>query len=243
MNHDEIADLLGAYALDAVDDDERAEIEAHLVDCARCRAEVNEHREVATLLAHSGADAPEGVWSRIAGALDQPPPDLRLVPEPASQPTAPVRRVPRLAAALVAAAAGVVAVLGFQVRQQDQRIDELQAAVADPLAPAFEAALDAPDSQLVELTSADGTIVLRGAVTDDGTGYLRASALPRLDLDRTYQLWGAAGDELVSLGVLGAEPDVVTFGARDFDGFAITEEDAPGVVTSRNRPVVTGTTV
>ena len=54
MTHDEIQDLLGAYALDAVDDDVRALVEEHIADCARCRAEVQEHREVATLLAHIG---------------------------------------------------------------------------------------------------------------------------------------------------------------------------------------------
>jgi len=33
-DHEAIRDLLGAYALGAVDDDERAEVEAHLQSCA-----------------------------------------------------------------------------------------------------------------------------------------------------------------------------------------------------------------
>ena len=110
MTHDEVADLLGAYALDAVDADERAAIEAHLATCARCRAEVAEHREAAALLANEGGDAPDGLWSRIAGSLEAAPPELRLqaVPPERPAPPAPVtdlasrRQVPRWATAVLA---------------------------------------------------------------------------------------------------------------------------------------------
>jgi anti-sigma-K factor RskA len=241
MNHNEIMDLLGAYALDAVDDDERALIDEHLRACPRCRAEVAEHREVASLLAHGGGDAPEGVWQRIAESLEEAPPGLRLAPLPASPETSVRRRAPsRLAMAVLAAAAVVVAVLGVQVRQQDQRIDELQTALQDPLVPAFQAALEDRDSRVFALASSDGTIQLQAAMTDNGVGYLRATALPRLDQDRTYQLWGVAGAQIVSLGVLGADPHVVAFRAEPYERFAITEEDVPGVLTSGNPPVVAG---
>ncbi len=240
MNHDEISELLGAYALDAVEDDERAVVEEHLVDCARCRAEVEEHREVATLLAHGGGDAPEGVWHRISASLDESPPDLRLVATAPHPPS--LRLVPRLAVAAAAAAVVVVGVLGLQVHRQEEQIDDLQAALAEPLVPAFERALADPDSELIELASADGRVVVRGVLTEDGTGYLRAGSLPELPAGRTYQLWGGAGDQLVSLGVLGAEPNVVTFSAEPYELFAITEEEAPGVVASANPPVVAGST-
>ncbi|MER3453386.1 MAG: anti-sigma factor, partial [Acidimicrobiia bacterium] len=62
LSHREIDELLGAYALDAVEPDERAAVEAHLRTCSRCWAEVADHREVAAYLAHSGGPAPEGVW-------------------------------------------------------------------------------------------------------------------------------------------------------------------------------------
>ena len=78
MTDDEFTDLLGAYALDAVDAEERAAIERHLVDCPRCRAEVAEHREVASYLAHSGGDAPAGVWDKIAAELAPPAPPMRM---------------------------------------------------------------------------------------------------------------------------------------------------------------------
>ena len=38
--NDDIHGLVGAYAVDAVDDDERVRFEPHLAECAECRAEV-----------------------------------------------------------------------------------------------------------------------------------------------------------------------------------------------------------
>lgn len=243
--HDDIVELLGAYALDAVDDDERVLVRGHLAECARCRAEVQEHQEVATFLAHGGGDAPAGLWERIAGSLEESPPGLRLV---AADPTAPpvparARRLPRpgrLSLLGAAAAAAVVGVLGLQVTRQDDRIDELEVALDEPLEVAYAAALADPRSDIIELASPDGQLGLRGAVAPDGTGYLRADPLPELDADRTYQLWGGAGDQLVSLGVLGDDPDIVSFTAHPYELFAITEEARPGVITSANPPVVSG---
>lgn len=239
MTHDEISELLGAYALDAVDPDERDVVEAHLATCARCRAEVADHREVAALLANSGTDAPEGLWDRIAGSLEETPPELDLAPVTQLESR---RHRPRFATALAAAAAVlIIAGLGLQVRDQGRRIDELQTALADPMAPAFQDALDDPGSRVFELTSSDKELVVRGAITPTGLAYLRAAALPDLPDDRAYQLWGIAGDDLVSLGVFGDDPSVISFRGDHYRGFAITEEVAAGVVRSRNQPVVVGT--
>jgi anti-sigma factor RsiW len=243
MMHDEISELLGAYALDAVEPHERDEIEEHLLSCARCRAEVADHREVAALLAHGGADAPADLWDRIAGSLEEAPPRLDLAPV-ADLAAARARRsnVSRIGSAVAVAAALLIAFLGVQVRSQDQRIDQLQTALSDPMKPAYEAALGDPGAKHFALTSSDGRYTVRGVVAADGVAYIGAEALPKLAADRTYQLWGAAGDELVSLGVLGEDPKVISFPV-DGDGykaFAITEEASPGVVRSRNQPVVAG---
>jgi anti-sigma factor RsiW len=71
LTHDEAAELLGVYALDAMDPDEAALVEAHLEECPRCRAEVARHHEVTGLLANSGAEAPAELWDRIAGRLER----------------------------------------------------------------------------------------------------------------------------------------------------------------------------
>lgn len=77
VSHDTIVELLGAYALDAVDPDEAELVAQHLAVCPRCATEVDEHRGAASLLANQGGDAPSGLWDRISaqiqGAGDAPP--------------------------------------------------------------------------------------------------------------------------------------------------------------------------
>src|SRR2546426_1045764 len=50
-------DAAAPYALGALSAEERAAFEAHLADCAICRAEVQALREVSGLLAHAAAAA------------------------------------------------------------------------------------------------------------------------------------------------------------------------------------------
>ncbi len=69
LSHTEIEELLGAYALDAVDPETAAVIEAHLDGCVRCSIEVAQHHEVAGLLANSGGSPPAALWDGIAGQL------------------------------------------------------------------------------------------------------------------------------------------------------------------------------
>ncbi len=235
--HDEIVDLLGAYALDAVDVDEAALVEDHLRDCPRCRAEVAEHRETAAFLAHAGADAPRDVWDRIAGMIDAPAPPappVPLAPRPPS--TASRSRWPQAAALVAAAAAAVIAVLVVQVRDQSDRIDDLAAELSASDG-GFAAAMADPDA-VVQLTGAGDAQV--PVVVADGRAWLQAAALPTLPDDRTYQLWGATGEELVSIAVLGRDPGVLSFEVQGYAVLAITEEEAPGVVTSTKEPVVAG---
>lgn len=68
-DHRDLQDLLGVYALDALDPDEAAELEEHLRTCPQCRAELAEHQSVAALLANTGGPAPAALWDRIAGSL------------------------------------------------------------------------------------------------------------------------------------------------------------------------------
>ena len=236
LTHEEAAELLGAYALDAVEPDEAAAIELHLRECARCRAEVGEHRETAAMLAHAGADAPPDLWSRIAGAIETPA-DADVVPLPPRlglSAKAPMARRQWWLAPAAAAAAAVVAVLGFQVRELQDRIDEMPASATAELA----AAMADPDAELVHLDGGDGASV--PVVISGGNAWLDAAALPDAGDGRTYQLWGASGDELVSVAVLGRDPGVVSFDAAGYAALAITEEVAPGVVRSEQDPVVIG---
>lgn len=230
MTHDEVQELLGAYALDAVDDEERDEIEDHLRDCPRCRAEVQEHRETAAFLAHAGADAPATVWDRIAGAIESPA-VVPLVPKLGFG--ARRNRWPQALGLVGAAAAAVIGFLLVQVRNQDQRIDRIQRS-SDQVA----LAMAEPGARVLHLTA--GKTELPVVVTPAGKAFLQADALPSLAAGETYQLWGQAGSDLISVAVLGRDPGVVSFDAQGYAALAITEERAPGVVKTRNQPIATG---
>jgi hypothetical protein len=248
--HDEVAELLGAYALNAVDPAERVLVEAHLEDCPRCRGELRDHAGVAALLGNSGADAPPGVWDRIAATLEEAPPPMRLqLGDPAASRG---RVVPITAArshrgrrvwAAAAAAVAVIALLGVEVVRQDDRIGTLQSALSDEgLVRAANVALADPDAVTAKLSSTDGGLHATAVLLPDGTGYLLAEDMPGLGRDRTYQLWGQTTAGLVSLGLLGADPgEVVAFHAgAPVSALAVTDEEAPGVGQSVNPPVVAG---
>jgi hypothetical protein len=241
LSHDEIRALLGAYALDAVDREERAIVEQHLTECPQCRAEVSEHLEVAGLLGNEGGTAPDGLWDRISGALEETPPPLRLAPVP---PPASRGLSTRFVALAAAAALVVIAALGYQIVRQADRIDRLEASQEeDALTQAASLALTDSDSRSTRLASDDRTEEITAVLTPDGSGYLFTGELPALSDDQTYQLWGIDDEEnVVSLGVLGSDPgDVVAFrAAPDVPQLAITEEVAGGVTLTGNEPELAG---
>lgn len=248
--HQEIEELLGAYALDAVDDEERALVEAHLVGCPRCRSEVETHRETIVLLANTGADAPDGVWALISEQLDEAPPELdmaRILPfDPALREDRERRQgtgrrsvSARAAVAMVAVAAACFAVIGVLVGDRDGGGQDL-AASYDANRAFAEAASD-PQAEKVDLETLDGGQGAQVVRMPDGTGFIAAHTLEALALDRTYQLWALRGDKAISVAVLGNDPGAASFTlVGPLDGFAITDEVAPGVDASANKPVAAG---
>src|SRR6266852_7294674 len=66
-------ELTAPYALGALDLEERVGFEAHLAECATCRAEVQAFREVGGLLAHAapGATPPPALRERMLRAARQ----------------------------------------------------------------------------------------------------------------------------------------------------------------------------
>ena len=249
--HDEIADLLGAYALDAVDADEAAAVEAHLAVCPRCAAEVADHREVAAMLAHTGAPAPEGLWSQISASLEEPPPEMDIPLHNPERPRSEVvdlaerrnRRAARwMPGAAVAAALVVVAlVAGVFIAGDDRSGDRTEQVASPGLEDVARRVMNDSDAAKVVLTSAEGDLEAPAAIDANGSGYLMGNTLPALDESQTYQLWGIRGDLVVSLGVLGASPGTVAFHVGDgVDGLAITQEVAGGVVSSSNPAILVG---
>ena len=232
---DRLDELLGAYALDAVDDIDRRRVEAYLADHPEARAEVWQMRQAASMLAHAGNPAPDGVWDRIADTLEARPPrpDGRL---PVAQPAAPSRR--RLAAGAGGRSRARRRACRSRDRPRPRRRDEPSRSVEQ----AYEAARDDPDGRLVSLASEDGTLSAEAVVQPDGVGFLSAGTLPELPATETYQLWGVYGDgDVISLGVVGNRPAIEPFAAEgDLDALVITREAAGGVVASTSGALLVG---
>jgi anti-sigma-K factor RskA len=248
LNHADAAGFLGVYALDALDDDdERAAVETHVRECGACQAEVAEHREVAAVLAGPGwTRAPEGLWDRIAGSLEEAPPPLQMPVAPVIPLDASRRRLRPLgaaAAAVAVAAVAVVGVMGLKIVDDGRRIDSLkEQAQSAQLSRTANAALADPAARRVDLRSPDAPFVAQVVLLPDGTGYLLDNNLPELDADRTYQLWAVVGTNRISVGVLGPKPDVAAFTAPgQTSALAITSEAAGGVVLTQNPALVVGT--
>lgn len=267
MTHDEVRELLGAYALDATSADESAAIADHLVDCVPCRSEVAEHREVAALLASEPVEAPPGIWQRIAldiaaGDADQanrsepslPPIVGRIGDRSGNQPdthdlrAAASKRATgprtRWSAVLAAAVLIVVVAIGSVIWRQQHRIDQVNRQLAQidlprPLADAAAQAASEPGARPVDLRNGDGQPVARVVVLRDRTAYLiPLPAMAALPPDRTYQLWAIVGHTNLSMGVLGADPAVTAFRIpTGASTLAVTTEQSPGVITSTNAPV------
>ena len=136
----ELDELLGAYALDALDADERVAVEEWLARSPNARRDADELRETASLLAQSVEEPPGDLWSRIESrlgdadeAVDAPPLRMPEVVDLGARRDAVVAtrsaRRPWLigiAAALalvIAVSVGVIA--GRQVSDQKARIDQL----------------------------------------------------------------------------------------------------------------------
>nr|BFE68178.1 hypothetical protein GCM10020092_014790 [Actinoplanes digitatis] len=125
--------LVGAYALDAVDDLERVSFERHVADCEACRTEVDELRGTASRLADSTWSVPpprlRAEVLAAVGRTRQLPPLESARPRPDAR--AAVSRWRRytagaVAAGILAAGAGVAA---WAV--QEQRVQEQSAVVAE----------------------------------------------------------------------------------------------------------------
>ena len=232
----DIEELLAVYALDAVDEEERALIDDYLRHNPRALAEVESYREALSYL-HSGATAPSGLWERIATELEAAPPPLRL--DAIRTPRRARRRILAIAAAVIAlAAAGGVIV--HQQREIDRRgKDSVAAAIEREAAQAQRS----PQWRTLFLRDSGGALSVVAYVEPDGDLFLSGDQLPALERDRTYQLWCVrdAAPIPISLAILGAQPTMTKVHLDSCAGLlAITNEKAGGAPQPSGDPVVAG---
>ena len=234
LNDQELRELLGAYALDALDDDERDQVEQFLLRDAAARLELHALQLGAAWVARSAPQPPERVWERIAAEVDH---DLAGEEDdvvkilPATKATHSRRtRLLAVAAAVLAVvlAFGIVEIIGDQGQPAQSA-----------LAQAVRDAQRSPDARFVDLAAPDGSESARVVVLPDGQAYLTSTTLPRLEPSQTYQLWALTADGPVSKGVLGRRPGVMSFRVpRATSALAITAEPSGGSRAPHGLPVV-----
>jgi len=243
----ELDSLLGAYALDALDPADRARVDAYLGRNAAARGEVDEMRETAAALAllpDTPMEAPPELWARISETIASDRAQAgTAAPDDGPHDELAARRAKRARwiAPVAAAAAIVVVVLAVQIVALRDRNDA-PGSGPKAMAAAYDRARDVDGAREVGLQSSDGATLARVVLLPDGTGYLRGDDLQPLSSDETYQLWALTGPKddpvAISAGVLGPDPRAVAFRASGpVNGFAVTVEDAGGVVSSQQQPV------
>ncbi len=193
--NDDIHTLSGAYAIDAVDDIERARFEQHLAVCPECRDEVQSLREAANELSHLAGSMPparlrEQVLRDIATVRPLPP-RVSEQAAPSTPGRSSVRESPAAATARsrwstqwVAAAAAVVLLGGgaAAVTRPWERPSQGQLTVA-------ERVLTASDKQTTAQTFPDGASATLVRSKQVGRAILITHNMPAAPSGKVYQLW------------------------------------------------------
>lgn len=259
MNINDFADihaLSGAYALDAVDDAERADFEEHLATCAECQEEVESFRTTALQLSVlADATPPERLRDQVLRniATVRPlPPEVRREAgariEAASRgrtadpSVEPLTRHDRLMAARhrrnrwLAAAAAVVALGGGGALAVTQPWNASQ--VQNDVAARVQ---QAPDAQRFQQTLADGSTLTVVRSASVGQAVLVTDNLAAAPSGKTYQMWYQTGPKsFASAGLVpaGANETVVLQGdAATALGAGVSVEPSGGSTAPTTTPI------
>ncbi|MCA1229484.1 MULTISPECIES: anti-sigma factor domain-containing protein [unclassified Saccharopolyspora] len=207
----DLATLTGAYAVDALPDDERAEFEAHLDSCEDCTQEVQELREAAARLGSAEQSAPpealkQRVLAEIAQTRQDPPPPADLAGHAAKR-----RRryswATRLSVAAAAVGVALAAVFGVVAVRAQQELDAARdrMTAAGTRGAEISAVLQAPDARVINTPGPEGmraTTVLSHA---QGKAMFMATGMAPPPADRAYQVWFIEpGGSATSAGMLTA---------------------------------------
>ena len=240
MSHDDASELLAPLALDALDEDVRANVEAHVDTCPECQAEVDGLREVASALGTSLEAPPEDLWDKIAGRLyesergevpELPPLLTEYATTEGRRRRQPIRRVRAVVGATLLAAAAAIVALALNLSSESGRVANLQSALG---AGVVHQALVTPGHRLVDLSGSDNKVLATFVVLRNGTGYLVSSKMPALPSNETYQLWGVVAGKPVSIGIMGSHPREVAFTLASSpapSALAVTVEPAAGATS------------
>jgi hypothetical protein len=202
-----LRDLLAPFALGAVDDEERAAVEALLARDPAARAEVHGYRRASAILEFDDGPSPE-VWDRIQAVMRDDQPETVV----AAGGTGVRRLRPRRrhVAAVVAVAAAVLAASVWGVGHLEGR--SLPTQPVSNLSRIAHAAERAPGARRITVSSTDGATTVQIVVLPDGRGYVLggslAHATPRSVI---YALFATTSGAPALLSVLGHSLRVTAF--------------------------------
>jgi anti-sigma-K factor RskA len=212
-------DLLAAYALDALDDDERERFERHLDECEECSEQLALLREPVAALAYAaeGPAPPEALRGRIIEGAQ-------------AEPRAAVIKLPRRNRALgvvagIAAAAACLAIgLGIWANSLSNSLDQERSA---------KSALEqlAAEATAKPLIGANGSLL----VARDGRAGLVVCGLAGAPSAKTYEAWVISGTTPQPAGLFrgGSDCSSVLLSKRVPDNatVAVTLERAGGAAS------------
>ncbi|YAL83231.1 anti-sigma factor [Dermacoccaceae bacterium W4C1] len=249
----EIYQLLGAYAVDAVSEQERAEVEAYLATHPEELAEVRSLQAAAgRMSALTEVPAPQHLRAQILGSANTsrplPPsatPPAAVQPHAAEQsttntetaaPAARPHRSWRSRGALITAAALVIGGIGLGTKQWWQPVDTSPATVAADVTDAdddvwYGTTLEGHEINVIRSVSKHAAVV-------------KADQLPSAGAGKTYQVWLQHTDGSMSpAGLLpstSGDHEVLLKGdAASAVGIGITIEPAGGSPQPTSSPVAT----
>jgi anti-sigma-K factor RskA len=231
--------LTGAYAMDALDELERARFEQHLAQCEDCRAEVAELRETAALLSETVAvTPPASLRESVLSGISQVRP---LAPEVTSTPVVPPARSEQPAGRrgwapfLVAAALALFVGLGAMIVAPWADDDEV------PRLTAAEQVLQAPDAEKVflDLGESGRATVVRSKSQDKAV--ITTEDMVAAPEGKDYELWFMSPEEeFVAAGLMpdAADQTVVLDGsAAEAVAVGITVEPDGGSKQPTTDPI------
>jgi anti-sigma-K factor RskA len=225
---------IGAYVLDALDDNERRLFEAHLAECDSCRQEIGGLSATAALLGTAVATtAPPGLRQRVMSEVAR---TRQLSPVVELAQRAPGRTWYRQPLGIAAALLLVVSVaLGSLAISENRRADR-----AENLANRITAVTTDParqEAQQPVASGGTGTLISVG-----GRAVFSATGVRALPAGRTYQLWVIDSSGARSVGVLGrGEGGRLTqfvSGVTPRDTIGMTVEPKGGSTAPTSDPIV-----
>jgi len=199
MSDIDVHHLAAAYALDALDQRERAAFEAHYERCDVCRADVLEFRETMAEVASSLSAPPppslkDRVMADIAVTRQRSPTQIPQAPVQAGRPRGSWVMLAAAAAVIIALVVGVVA---FNGGDDDPFNDELAAV------------LEQTDSRMIELdnqSEIDGMFKVAWSPSM-GKAVLMGEDLPVAPDGKAYELWLISGDQSMAMYILDPADD------------------------------------